>query len=71
MPDTNRRDENAQRHVRPVHIEYVAIPAVPLVVISLPDITSPTEWLVSASLAGLTLLGRLAWNYVTSRPCSA
>lgn len=67
-PDPNSRDENTQRHGRPVHMEYVAIPVLPIVVITLPDVSSLTEWLVSAGLAGLTLLGRLARNYVTSTP---
>lgn len=65
--DHNRRDEITQRHGRVVHIEYVAIPAVPVVLISLPAPADWTEWVLSAGAAALALLGRLAWNFVTHR----
>lgn len=69
--DSNRRDEIPQRHERTVHIEYIAIPVVPIVMISSPTPTGLTDWVLSAGTAALALLGRLAWNYVTPGPRTA
>ncbi|GGV50741.1 hypothetical protein GCM10010245_80000 [Streptomyces spectabilis] len=68
--DTNRRDVFPQRHTRKVHTaraRFIAIPAVPLVVIIAPPSAEwATLWM---SLAGAVVgvAGRLAWNFVTRR----
>lgn len=61
--DTNRRDGNSQRHERMVHIPFIAVPALPVIVIASP-FSGAESLLVSAATATAAAIGRLAWNFV-------
>ncbi|MET9515820.1 hypothetical protein [Streptomyces sp. NPDC002994] len=65
--DTNRRDENPQRHGPMVHIQFIAIPALPLIVISVPTESRWETFALTLAAASAAAVGRLAWRFVSTR----
>lgn len=63
--DTNSRDENNQRHGRMVHIPFVAMPALPVIVIATPSPYTGESLLASLAAAFAAGIGRLVWNFFT------
>lgn len=62
--DTNSRDENSQRHGRMVHIPFVAMPALPVIVIATPSPYTGESLLASLAAACAAGIGRLVWNFL-------
>lgn len=62
--DTNSRDENSQRHGRMVHIPFVAMPALPVIVIATPSPYTGESLLASLAAAFAAGIGRLVWNFL-------
>ncbi|OQD51857.1 hypothetical protein BM536_037730 [Streptomyces phaeoluteigriseus] len=51
-----------------VHIPFVAIPVLPVIVIASPS-PGMESLLVSAAAAATAAIGRLVWNFVSTRRC--
>ncbi len=65
--DTNRRDENTQRHGLMVHIQFIAIPTLPLIVISVPTDSRWETFALTLAAAATAAVGRLAWRFIATR----